>query len=601
MSLVGPRPTLQAQVDRYDERQRRRLDARPGLTGWAQVNGRASLPWAERIELDLWYLEHASLRLDLRIIALSVRMAVTGHGLYRGETGGWREPPTKGRLPGPCRCTASWNVAQRVEDLVVHRRAAHVVAPGRRGHGVRHVRRVLEHQHVVAAVLLAEQRLQLVDRALRRARLVLQLDPAVLERVDEHAQPRRVAGVVDAVLVPDRVVVARGRRVRLVVRRLEVLRLVRVALDRGVDELAAGRRGRLLEVRRLLRRDLGATSLTLVPRAAVAAAAAAAAEDAAGQQRDDARDHQHDEQAAEHELEPLAPRGRATARRLALLRARCRRFSFSSARLDIRRREGSGRTWVTTHGAGARAAGWRPTSSAKAAISSVSRRGATRSSSSELASSRRAFGSSAASIPASENGCTMSYWWPITSAGAVNVAPLLARRRGAPEEQALQHGGARLRVLADPVEQDVELPRQPAARHAAGREGQRAHAALARGQREHQRREGDRAAEQRVVEHRHLDHHPAHPLGRLRGHLERDVRAQRGAQHDRLGLVQVVEQRHHLAAERRHRVAPLVARPVGARRGRAGRASRRGGRAPPARAPATRACAGRTAGRAAAR
>jgi lipopolysaccharide/colanic/teichoic acid biosynthesis glycosyltransferase len=93
MSLVGPRPTLQAQVDRYSERQRRRLDTRPGLTGWAQVNGRASLPWAERIELDLWYLEHASLRLDLWIIAASARMAITGHGLYRGETGGWREPP----------------------------------------------------------------------------------------------------------------------------------------------------------------------------------------------------------------------------------------------------------------------------------------------------------------------------------------------------------------------------------------------------------------------------------------------------------------------------------------------------------------------------
>jgi lipopolysaccharide/colanic/teichoic acid biosynthesis glycosyltransferase len=90
MSLVGPRPTLQVQVDRYTDRQRRRLGVRPGLTGWAQVNGRASLPWAERIELDLWYLEHASLRLDLRILALSARMAVTGHGLYRGETGGWR-------------------------------------------------------------------------------------------------------------------------------------------------------------------------------------------------------------------------------------------------------------------------------------------------------------------------------------------------------------------------------------------------------------------------------------------------------------------------------------------------------------------------------
>jgi lipopolysaccharide/colanic/teichoic acid biosynthesis glycosyltransferase len=89
MSLVGPRPTLQVQVDQYTDRQRRRLDALPGLTGWAQVNGRASLPWPERIELDLWYLEHASLRLDLRILVLSARMAITGHGLYRGETGGW--------------------------------------------------------------------------------------------------------------------------------------------------------------------------------------------------------------------------------------------------------------------------------------------------------------------------------------------------------------------------------------------------------------------------------------------------------------------------------------------------------------------------------
>jgi lipopolysaccharide/colanic/teichoic acid biosynthesis glycosyltransferase len=92
MSVVGPRPTLKVQVDQYTDRQRLRLEARPGLTGWAQVNGRASLPWPERIELDIWYLEHASLRLDLKIIALSARMAVTGHGLYRGETGGWRGP-----------------------------------------------------------------------------------------------------------------------------------------------------------------------------------------------------------------------------------------------------------------------------------------------------------------------------------------------------------------------------------------------------------------------------------------------------------------------------------------------------------------------------
>ncbi|HEY6695579.1 MAG TPA: sugar transferase [Solirubrobacteraceae bacterium] len=95
MSLVGPRPTVQVQVDRYTERQRGRLCVRPGLTGWAQVNGRASLPWHERIELDLWYVEHASLRLDLRILLRTARMAATGAGLYRGETGGWREPPLR--------------------------------------------------------------------------------------------------------------------------------------------------------------------------------------------------------------------------------------------------------------------------------------------------------------------------------------------------------------------------------------------------------------------------------------------------------------------------------------------------------------------------
>ena len=93
MSLVGPRPTVQVQVDRYSERQRGRLSVRPGITGWAQVQGRASLPWPERIELDLWYVEHESLALDLRIVWLTARMVLAGHGLYRGETGGWREPP----------------------------------------------------------------------------------------------------------------------------------------------------------------------------------------------------------------------------------------------------------------------------------------------------------------------------------------------------------------------------------------------------------------------------------------------------------------------------------------------------------------------------
>jgi lipopolysaccharide/colanic/teichoic acid biosynthesis glycosyltransferase len=90
MSLVGPRPTVQVQVDRYTDRQRGRLSTRPGITGWAQVNGRASLPWKDRIELDLWYVEHASLRLDVQILLRTIRMVVTGHGLYRGETGGWR-------------------------------------------------------------------------------------------------------------------------------------------------------------------------------------------------------------------------------------------------------------------------------------------------------------------------------------------------------------------------------------------------------------------------------------------------------------------------------------------------------------------------------
>jgi lipopolysaccharide/colanic/teichoic acid biosynthesis glycosyltransferase len=82
MALVGPRPTVQEQVDRYTDRQRRRLEVKPGITGWAQVNGRTSLPWPERIELDVWYVEHRSLRLDLRILRKTARMLATGHGLY---------------------------------------------------------------------------------------------------------------------------------------------------------------------------------------------------------------------------------------------------------------------------------------------------------------------------------------------------------------------------------------------------------------------------------------------------------------------------------------------------------------------------------------
>jgi lipopolysaccharide/colanic/teichoic acid biosynthesis glycosyltransferase len=90
MAMVGPRPTVQEQVDRYTERQRRRLEVKPGITGWAQINGRTSLPWPDRIELDVWYVEHRSLRLDLRILARTARMLATGHGLYSQDlTQGW--------------------------------------------------------------------------------------------------------------------------------------------------------------------------------------------------------------------------------------------------------------------------------------------------------------------------------------------------------------------------------------------------------------------------------------------------------------------------------------------------------------------------------
>jgi len=82
MAMVGPRPTVQEQVDRYTERQLRRLEVKPGITGWAQINGRTSLPWPERIELDVWYVEQRSLRLDLRILARTARMLASGRGLY---------------------------------------------------------------------------------------------------------------------------------------------------------------------------------------------------------------------------------------------------------------------------------------------------------------------------------------------------------------------------------------------------------------------------------------------------------------------------------------------------------------------------------------
>jgi len=88
MSLVGPRPTLSYQVERYTPRQRRRLDVKPGITGWAQVHGRARLPWEDRIELDVWYVEHRSPWIDLKILARTP-LALFG-GTYKGQAGGWR-------------------------------------------------------------------------------------------------------------------------------------------------------------------------------------------------------------------------------------------------------------------------------------------------------------------------------------------------------------------------------------------------------------------------------------------------------------------------------------------------------------------------------
>jgi lipopolysaccharide/colanic/teichoic acid biosynthesis glycosyltransferase len=88
MSLIGPRPTLAYQVEGYTPRQRRRLEVRPGVTGWAQIHGRARLPWDERIELDVWYVEHRSPWVDLKILARTPRALFAG--TYKGDSGGWR-------------------------------------------------------------------------------------------------------------------------------------------------------------------------------------------------------------------------------------------------------------------------------------------------------------------------------------------------------------------------------------------------------------------------------------------------------------------------------------------------------------------------------
>jgi lipopolysaccharide/colanic/teichoic acid biosynthesis glycosyltransferase len=90
MSVIGPRPTLAYQVERYTPRQRRRLEVKPGLTGWAQIHGRAKLPWDERIELDVWYVEHRSPLVDLKILARTPLALFSG--TYKDGAGGWRDP-----------------------------------------------------------------------------------------------------------------------------------------------------------------------------------------------------------------------------------------------------------------------------------------------------------------------------------------------------------------------------------------------------------------------------------------------------------------------------------------------------------------------------
>jgi lipopolysaccharide/colanic/teichoic acid biosynthesis glycosyltransferase len=92
MAIVGPRPTIPAQVELYTQRQRRRLEVRPGLTGWAQVSGRSAIDWSERIELDVWYVENRSPALDARILARTARLLLTGQGIG-GDTPSSRVPP----------------------------------------------------------------------------------------------------------------------------------------------------------------------------------------------------------------------------------------------------------------------------------------------------------------------------------------------------------------------------------------------------------------------------------------------------------------------------------------------------------------------------
>lgn len=102
MSIVGPRPTVAAQVERYTAEQRRRLDARPGITGLAQVRGRAAIPWSERITIDLEYVDGWSITRDLSILLRTAFVVVRRDGTYRGESGGFDLPALDGEeAPSP--------------------------------------------------------------------------------------------------------------------------------------------------------------------------------------------------------------------------------------------------------------------------------------------------------------------------------------------------------------------------------------------------------------------------------------------------------------------------------------------------------------------
>jgi sugar transferase EpsL len=81
MSLVGPRPLLMEYLPLYGPRQARRHEVRPGITGWAQVNGRNALTWEEKFELDVWYVEHLSFGLDMKILALTALRLIRPHGI----------------------------------------------------------------------------------------------------------------------------------------------------------------------------------------------------------------------------------------------------------------------------------------------------------------------------------------------------------------------------------------------------------------------------------------------------------------------------------------------------------------------------------------